>query len=126
MPRVHPATDVERHYRETVFANGPIIIADYQGETAGFLALSAENFVTALYVAERHRGAGIGTALLREAKKRAIDELKLWTFEHNTGAQRFYEREGFVPVRRTSGENEEGLPDILYHWRAEPLSRREA
>jgi GNAT superfamily N-acetyltransferase len=97
MPRVHPADDVVRHYRESVFANGPVIVADCRGEIAGFLALSADGFVTALYLDERHRGVGIGTALLRAAKKRAKGELRLWTFEHNTGAQRFYEREGFVP-----------------------------
>ncbi|MFD2342142.1 GNAT family N-acetyltransferase [Sinorhizobium terangae] len=126
MPRVHPVGDVVRHYRESVFANGPVIVADCGGEIAGFLALSADGFVTALYLDESHRGVGIGTALLREAKKRAKSELRLWTFEHDTSAQRFYEREGFVPVRRTGGENEERLPDILYHWRAEPLSGREA
>ncbi|MDW9541285.1 GNAT family N-acetyltransferase [Sinorhizobium meliloti] len=126
MPRVHPQEDVERHYRESVFANGPVIVADCRGEIAGFLALSADGFVTALYLDERHRGVGIGTTFIREAKKRARSELKLWTFEHNGGAQRFYEREGFLPVRRTGGDNEEGLPDILYHWRSEPLREREA
>ncbi|WEX85927.1 GNAT family N-acetyltransferase [Sinorhizobium garamanticum] len=118
MPRVHAATDVERHYRETVFADRAIIVADREGEVVGFLAQSPEAYVTALYVDERHRRGGVGARLLREAKKRAPDELNLWTFERNADAHRFYEREGFVAVGRTDGENEEGLPDILYRWHA--------
>ncbi|WP_322882814.1 GNAT family N-acetyltransferase [Sinorhizobium medicae] len=126
MPRVHPEDDVERHYRESVFESGPVIVADCRGEIAGFLALSGGGHVTALYLDERYRGLGIGAALIREAKRRAETGLELWTFENNRDAQRFYEREGFVPVRRTDGDNEEGLPDILYRWRADPLSEREA
>ncbi|APG92096.1 hypothetical protein SAMCFNEI73_Ch2823 [Sinorhizobium americanum] len=124
MPRIHAPEDVERHYRETLFANGTVIIAESQGEIAGFLALAEERFVSALYLDPSHRGAGIGAALLSEAKRRAKGELKLWTFAENARAQRFYQRQGFVPIRRTSGDNEEGLPDILYLWR--PLASKEA
>lgn len=118
MPRVHAKAEVVRHYRETVFVERAVIVADREDQVAGFLALSTDAYITALYVDEHHRSAGIGASLLHEAKKRAPDELNLWTFEHNTNAQRFYEREGFIAVRRTDGENEEGLPDILYSWHA--------
>ncbi len=126
MPRIHTPDDVRRYYRETLFVNGVVTVADCQGEIGGFLALVEDRFVSALYLDQPYRSRGIGAALLGEAKRRAKTELRLWTFEHNTGAQRFYEREGLAPVRRTSGDNEEGLPDILYLWRAEPLSREEA
>ena len=43
--------------------------------------------------------------------------LKLWTFEANVGARRFYESHGFVATRRTAGDNEEGAPDVCYEWR---------
>ena len=66
----------------------------------------------------RHSPArGIGAALLEHAKRERPDGLELWTFVSNAGAQRFYERHGFVEVRRTDGaENEERAPDILYVW----------
>ena len=54
----------------------------------------------------------VGTLILRPAG------LRLWTFESNLGAQRFYERHGFRPIERTAGDNEEGAPDILYVWGA--------
>lgn len=126
MPRVHSTGEVERYYRETVFAERSVVVAEREVEIAGFLTFSDDHLVTALYVDERHRGTGVGAALLGVAKKRSGTELRLWTFEHNTRAQRFYVREGFVPAGRTAGENEEGLPDILYLWRAELPRGREA
>jgi len=54
------------------------------------------------------------------AKRERPGGLRLWTFESNTGAQRFYERHGFVATDRTDGRNnEEGAPDILYVWNGE-------
>ena len=52
-----------------------------------------------------------------------IDQLYVEpTFASNTGAQRFYERHGFVATRRTDGrDNEEGAPDILYVWGGEQI-----
>jgi hypothetical protein len=39
----------------------------------------------------------------------------VWTFASNLGAQRYYERHGFVAVERTDGrDNEERAPDIRY------------
>ena len=62
-------------------------------------------------------GLGIGSQLVDLAKRVRPDGLQLWTFASNMGAQRFYERHGFVAVRRTDGrENEERAPDILYVW----------
>ena len=37
----------------------------------------------------------------------------------NTDARRFYEREGFVEAKRSDGDNEEKLPDILYAWQGD-------
>lgn len=75
-----------------------------------------QSYVTALYVDAEARGLGIGKALLDHAKVNAAGELLLWTFVANTRAQRLYQREGFAEQRRSDGDNEEGLPDILYRW----------
>jgi GNAT superfamily N-acetyltransferase len=53
-----------------------------------------------------------------EVRRWIAECLRLWTFESNLGAQRFYERHGFRPIERTAGDNEEGAPDILYIWDA--------
>lgn len=72
--------------------------------------------IQALYIHADQVGLGIGRALLDGAKDRS-DRLKLWTFQANHGAQRFYLREGFREIRRSDGaDNDEGLPDIQYLW----------
>lgn len=116
MPRVHPREDVAVFYRETVFAKFQVFVAENDGHVAGMVALAPENTVSALYVHHDQRRKGIGKALLDRAKKEAAGPVELWTFVANQGAQLFYQREGFQEVRRTGGDNEENLPDILYRW----------
>jgi hypothetical protein len=50
------------------------------------------------------------------APRRARAALDLWTFQANLGARNFYERHGFAAVATSDGDNEEGAPDIRYHW----------
>ena len=116
MPRVHPADDVERHYREHVLAVCAVTVAEVDGRVAGFLALDPEGLVGGLYLAPEARGRGVGGAL-DAAKARRPEGLTLWTFVANAGARRFYAREGFVEAGRTEGENEEGLADVLLAWK---------
>lgn len=116
MPRVHDHDDVVRHYRETVFTQCEVFVAESDGVVGAFLALSDHAFVNALYADPHARGRGFGKLLLERAKARYPGGLQLWTFVANEDAQRFYRREGFTEVRRTQGDNEEGLPDILLRW----------
>jgi GNAT superfamily N-acetyltransferase len=69
-----------------------------------------------LYVEPSHVGKGAGSRLLEQAKRLCPAGLDLWTFQSNAGARQFYESHGFVPVDETSGDNEEGAPDVRYHW----------
>jgi len=112
MPRIHPADDVRRHNRDVVLADRELWVIG--APVHGYLALDPEtNTATALYVAIP--GQGIGKALLDFAKG-DHERLQLWTFQANKAARRFYAREGFVEVRMTNGDNEEGLPDVLLEW----------
>jgi GNAT superfamily N-acetyltransferase len=117
MPRVHAPEAVVRHYREHVLATCEVTVAEAGGAVAGFLALDVEGWVAGLYLAPAVRGRGVGAALLDRAKAQRSGGLTLWTFVANEGARRFYARQGFVEVGRSEGENEEGLPDLLFRWR---------
>ena len=92
-----------------------VTLADLTQTAVGFIAHSA-GFISCLYVLGAHRGQGIGRALLETAKSGASGPLKLWTFQANAGARRFYLREGFVETGRTPGNNEERLPDVELTW----------
>ena len=58
---------------------------------------------------------GIGTSLLAQALRTLALPIRLYTFQANAGARRFYERHGFIPIEFTDGQgNEEHCPDVLY------------
>lgn len=117
MPRIHDPAEIAWHFREEVFRTRDVTVAEARGEVAGFLALDRDAaVVTALYVAARAQGGGIGAALLRAARA-GLPRLSLWTFEGNTGARRFYAREGFIQARRST-DNAEALPDVELVWAA--------
>jgi ribosomal protein S18 acetylase RimI-like enzyme len=55
--------------------------------------------------------------LLEQAKALLGSPIRLYTFQANQGARRFYERHGFRAVAFGDGSNsEERCPDVLYEW----------
>ena len=58
-----------------------------------------------------------GRGLLGRAMSENPGGLLLWAFVANGRAIAFYERAGFVELRRTDGSgNEEGVPDVQMRW----------
>lgn len=114
MPRLHSrAEDIA--FCGAMIERGWVTVAGRTERIEGFIARNGAE-INALYVAADARGHGLGQALLQSAQK-ARDDLTLWTFDANMGAQRFYERHGFEAAQRTDGAgNDEGLPDIRYIW----------
>ena len=71
-----------------------------------------------LYVRVDRIGQGLGAELVSKAKKLMPEGMRLWTFQSNMAAHRFYERHGFVVVEKTDGSNnEEQAPDVCYEWK---------
>jgi len=81
----------------------------------GVVALSP-GWVNHLYVVTSEQGRGVGSRLQRHAQDSTAEALQLWAFQRNMRARDFYERHGFVELRRTDGDNEEHEPDVLYRW----------
>lgn len=123
MPRVHPREEVVRYHCDFVFKNQSVLVAEsVSSEIEGFVATNDDQFITGFYLAPQARQNGLGTSMLSLVKHGNPSGVKLWTFVKNRGAQHFYEREGFQEVRRTDGDNEENLPDILYSWKPEGVA----
>jgi aminoglycoside 6'-N-acetyltransferase len=101
-----------------------LLIAEWDGEPVGFMQIidpaneeshywgECEPDLRAIDIwigAERHRGRGIGTAMMRAAIDRCfappdVDAIIIDPLESNEGACRFYERLGFTFVEtRTFG-----------------------
>lgn len=115
LPVLHTPDEDRAFFRDQVFAVCEVWVAERDDRLAGFCAFR-EGWVDHLYVDQAHHREGIGSALLRAAMDRN-DSLRLWTFQRNERARRFYEARGFVCERMTDGENEEREPDTLYVWR---------
>ena len=113
---VHGDDDVRGYFGSHIVEDCELWVAEDDGALAGILVLDGE-FVDQLYVEPGLTGHGIGSALLAVAHRERPQGLRLWTFQTNIGARRFYERHGFVEVRRTDGrDNEERAPDVLYEY----------
>lgn len=117
LPDLHSLPETERWLARVLFPRCRVRVAERGGRVLGFVAIDRRRVIQALYVAEEARGRGTGAVLIGAAKALAPAGLRLWTFQPNLAARRFYARHGFHELRRTAGENEEGVPDILMGWR---------
>ena len=114
MPNLH-SREGNQQFCGKLIRDTVTFVAERADRCVGFLALDG-NEIDALYVAKPERGQGTGTSLL-DAAKQAVDHLTLWTFLANSGAQKFYVREGFSAIGRTDGaRNDEKLPDVQFKW----------
>ena len=116
-PLVHDNADVRRWFNEVVAVEREVWVAE--DPVAGVVAVLVldGDWVDQLYVEPGLTGRGIGSALLATAKQARPDGLRLWAFQSNAAALRFYECHGFAEVERTDGrDNEERAPDVRYVW----------
>jgi len=83
----------------------------------GILATSEAkgiSWIDQLYVLPGFVGQGIGSALLGHGLASLPRPVRLYTFQANAGARRFYKRHGFSAIEFTDGSlNEERCPDVL-------------
>jgi putative acetyltransferase len=115
LPTLHTREE-DRSYFALVVDDQEFWVAEEDDRLQGFAALG-EDMLNHLYVEPAERGRGIGTALFERACERRSDGFRLWTFQQNAAARRFYERLGCRAVTFTDGSgNEEKEPDVLYEW----------
>lgn len=125
LPFVRPAhtpDETRAWVGEVLVPGGGVRLAEVDGHARAVLAQGIDNgvgWIEQLYAEPGWTGRGLGEALLTAAladlNAAGADTVRLWCFQANTGARRFYERHGFVAVEFTDGSgNEEGIPDVLY------------
>ena len=124
LPELHTPDEDHRFLRDVVLPDEEVWVAEVDGTPAGFLALGSRNgddFLQHIYVAPHRQRRGLGTELIMRAKERRPNGFRLWVFQGNEGARRFYERHGLRLVELTDGSaNEEREPDALYEWAPVP------
>jgi GNAT superfamily N-acetyltransferase len=116
LPNVHTDEETFHFIANIVLRDQDVLVAETNGEISGFLAVHGD-MVEHLYVRPDLLRRGIGSALLQRAKERLPSGFRLWVFQENVPARRFYERHGLRLVEETDGgRNEERTPDALYEW----------
>ena len=120
-PLAHSDEAVRLWVGEHLVPAGRTTVAVAEGRVIGFLTVSSEagvGWIDQLYLHPGWVGRGIGTRLLEYARRRVPGPLRLYTFQGNERARRFYESRGFTAIAFGDGSlNEEKCPDILYEWR---------
>jgi len=94
-------------WRSQLVPHAAIVVAEQNGELAGFVTIDASGYLDQLVVETRHWGSPLATLLVEAAKQRAPSGITLLVNTDNARAIRFYERNGFVAsgedVNPTSG-----------------------
>jgi GNAT superfamily N-acetyltransferase len=121
-PLAHDEADVRTWVARVLVPEGRVTVARQDDAVVGLLAVSVGadgcGWIDQLYLAPGATGRGIGARLLALALGELPRPVRLYTFQANAGARRFYERHGFVAVAFGDGSgNEEGVPDVLYELR---------
>jgi ribosomal protein S18 acetylase RimI-like enzyme len=120
LPRLHTNAETLDFIANKVLREQEVLVAEENGGIVGFTAMAHGNFLEHLYVHPDSQGRGIGSGLLARAKERMPGGFRLWVFQQNTQARRFYERHGLRVIELTEGAgNEEQMPDALYEWRSD-------
>jgi ribosomal protein S18 acetylase RimI-like enzyme len=104
--------------RVSLLPSGGVTVATIEDRIVGVLATRRGDdvsWIDHLYVHPEHCGRGVGSQLMKLALSSLRRPVRLYTFQENRRARRFYERLGFVAIRWGDGsENEERCPDVLY------------
>src|SRR5271167_3655754 len=91
-------------------------VAEIGGRIVAVLVLGVD-MVDQFYVAPDEQRRGVGDAMLAHAKLLRPAGLRLWAFQRNAPARRFYEARGFVAIQFTDGATcMEREADVLYRW----------
>lgn len=117
LPVLH-SRDEDLAFFARYIERGQMTLARRNGQLAGFIA-QTPGWIEQLYLEPDQRGPGIGRQLVAHAKARS-QALDLWCFADNHPARAFYGGQGFAEIRGTDGDNEAGLPDILFRWQRQP------
>lgn len=117
LPVLH-SRDEDLAFYARYIERGQMTLARRGSKTLGFMA-QTPGWIEQLYLEPDQRGQGIGRQLVDHAKAGA-DRLELWCFADNHAARAFYAAQGFAEIRGTYGDNEAGLPDILFCWQRQP------
>ena len=105
-PLAHSDESVRHWIAQHLIPDTDVTVAVLEGEIVGLMALrrdEAAGWIDQLYLHPRAVGKGIGSQFVEQAKASLGWPIRLYTFQANEGARRFYERHGFEAIEFGDG-----------------------
>jgi GNAT superfamily N-acetyltransferase len=119
-PLAHTEDAIRSWVEGQLIPQGGVTVVLVEGIVVGFLATSRDrshSWIDHLYLDPTTVGRGLGRVLINEAKRILGSPIRLYSFQQNEGARRFYRRHGFRELELSDGvTNEEKTPDVLLEW----------
>jgi GNAT superfamily N-acetyltransferase len=117
-PSAHSEPELRAWVAGHLVPGSGVTVAQCRGTVVAVMATErtdAASWISQMAVTPPLVAQGIGRRLLAHALATLPSPIRLYTFQANTGARRFYERHGFHAIRFGHGrDNEERCPDVLY------------
>jgi GNAT superfamily N-acetyltransferase len=117
-PSAHSDEELREWVVSQLLPSGGVVVAEIDGSVVAAMhseEADGSSWLTQMAVHPELVGKGIGSLLLAHALRTLPLPIRLYTFQANAGARRFYERHGFRAIEFTDGRgNEEQCPDVLY------------
>lgn len=120
-PLAHSDAEIRNWIAEILIPDQPVSVAIMDKDIVGIIGVSNKspdfNWIDHLYLHPEVVGLGIGSQFVEQAKQNLEPPIRLFTFQQNRGACRFFERHGFQAIEFSDGRNnEEKCPDVLYQF----------
>ena len=100
-------------FRSSVLPSNQLWVASLGTSIVGFIAVDATH-INQLTVNVNYQRRGIGSALLQYLLATKEGPWRLFTFQRNVSARRFYEKHGFCVARFGVSPPPENEPDVEY------------
>ena len=119
-PLAHSDQAVRLWVKERLVPTGDVTVVVVGDSVKGFIAISRDGshgWIDHVYLDPSTVGMGLGSLLLRKAMSLLGGPIRLYSFQQNEDARRFYRRHGFREIEFSDGlSNEEKTPDVLLEW----------
>lgn len=120
-PLAHSDSAVRGWIVSSLIPRSGVTVAEIHGNIVGFSAVSDDGtygWIDHIYLEPTATRHGVGSSFIERAKQELRSSIRLYTFQQNEGARRFYQRHGFKEIALSDGSsNEEKTPDVLMEWR---------
>lgn len=119
----HTEAEIRQWMREELIPNQMVSVLEENAEIKAMIATTEDetgSSISHLFVEAQNVGRGFGGTLLEKAISELKKPIRLYAFQENHRARRFYEKYGFRAIQFTDGSaNEEKCPDVLYELKSD-------